>query len=97
MRLLSRPFTATPLRFATVRGVGEDEVRGASKSLIQRCWESLRRHPYITGTFVVCTALGGVLGLFLLTGEWSAIRRVLGGSVAGASTALLVTATKLYE
>jgi hypothetical protein len=33
----------------------------------------------------------------LLTGEWSAIRRLLAGAVAGASTALLVTATKLFD
>jgi hypothetical protein len=75
--------------------VGED--REISESPTKRGWDGLRRHPYITGTFVVCTALGAVLGLMLLTGEWSVIRRLLAGSVAGASTALLITATKLYE
>jgi hypothetical protein len=46
---------------------------------------------------VACTAVGATLGLVLLTQEWSALRRLLAGSVAGASTALLMTATKLYE
>ena len=55
-----------------------------------------RRHPVVTGTFAVCIALGAVLGLVLLSGDWSPLRRLLAGSVAGASTALLITATKLF-
>ena len=76
--------------------MGEDPIHELSESLTTRAWESVPRHPYITGTFVVCTALGAALGLLLLTEEWSVIRRLLAGSVAGASTALLITATKLY-
>ena len=76
--------------------MGEDPIREPSESLTKRGWESVRRHPYITGTLLACTVLGAVLGLMLLTGEWSVLRRLLAGSVAGASTALLITATKLF-
>ena len=75
----------------------EGSTRSTTGSVARRGWESARRHPYITGTFVACTALGAALGLVLLTQEWSALRRLLAGSVAGASTALLMTATKLYD
>ena len=83
--------------FATVLRVGGDPIQQASESLAKRGWDGVRRHPYITGTFVVCIALGAAMGLMWLTGEWSVARRLLAGSVAGASTALLVTATKLFE
>ena len=56
-----------------------------------------RRHPVITGLLVACTLAGAALGPLLLTEEWSLARRVLAGAMAGAGTALLVVATKLYD
>ena len=53
------------------------------------------RHPVISATLLACTAIGAVLGYYLLTGEWSAARRIAAGAVAGAGTGLLVTATKM--
>lgn len=82
--------------FATVPAVGGGS-RHTTGRLARRGFEIARRHPYVTGTFVACTILGGVLGLGLFSAQWSPLRRVLAGSVAGASTALLITATKLYE
>jgi hypothetical protein len=58
-------------------------------------WGFVAQHPVITATLVGCTVLGAVLGVVLLTGEWSVPRRLLAGSVAGAGTGLLVTATKM--
>jgi len=55
----------------------------------------LTRHPVIAGTLIGCTLLGAVLGLYLLTGDWSAGRRIAAGAVAGAGVGLLVTATKM--
>jgi hypothetical protein len=60
-----------------------------------RVWGALRRHPAISGVLVGCTLAGAVLGFYLLTGEWSAARRIVGGAVAGAGVGLLMTATKL--
>jgi len=56
----------------------------------------VRRHPVICSTLVATTALGAVLGAFLLTGEWSLARRIAAGAVAGAGTGFLLTATKMY-
>jgi hypothetical protein len=55
----------------------------------------LRRHPVITTTLVACTLLGAVLGFYLLTGDWSAARRIAAGAIAGAGVGLLMTATKM--
>ena len=57
--------------------------------------DSVRRHPVITATIVGCGVIGAVLGFYLLTGDWSAARRILAGAVAGAGTGLLITATKM--
>jgi len=54
-----------------------------------------REHPIITGLMVVCTLAGAVLGEVYLYPEWSILRRVAAGAVAGAGVALTVTATKM--
>jgi hypothetical protein len=56
-----------------------------------------RRHPVITSVLLGCTLLGALLGPLLLTADWSLLRRVVAGAVAGAGTGLLVTATKMYD
>jgi len=53
------------------------------------------QHPVITATLLGCTVIGAVLGVALLTGEWSVPRRLFAGAVAGAGAGLLVTATKM--
>ncbi|MDH3210982.1 MAG: hypothetical protein OEM05_00685 [Myxococcales bacterium] len=55
------------------------------------------QHPVITVALLGCTAIGAVLGVALLTGEWSVIRRALAGAVAGAGAGLFVTATRLLD
>lgn len=57
---------------------------------------SLRRHPVLTGTIVGCALLGALLGFALLTQEWSALRRIAAGAVAGAGAGFLITATKMF-
>ncbi len=56
----------------------------------------LRHHPVISAILLATTALGAVLGAFLLTGEWSLARRIAAGAVAGAGTGFLLTATKMF-
>jgi len=56
----------------------------------------LRHHPVISTILLATTALGAVLGAFLLTGEWSLARRIAAGAVAGAGTGFLLTATKMF-
>jgi hypothetical protein len=58
-------------------------------------WGFVAQHPVITAAFLGCTVIGAVLGVALLTGEWSVPRRLLAGAVAGAGAGLLVTATKM--
>ena len=55
----------------------------------------VREHPVITALFVGCTLAGAVLGEVYLPEEWSALRRIAAGAVAGAGVALTVTATKM--
>jgi hypothetical protein len=60
-------------------------------------WGTVRRHPVISGTLLGCTLVGAVLGFYLLSGEWSALRRVAAGAVAGGASAFVVTATKMFD
>ncbi len=72
--------------------MADEGRRSAERSGIAQV---LRDHPVITGVVVGCTLLGGVLGIYLLTGEWSVARRVAGGAVAGAGVGLIITATRI--
>ena len=58
-------------------------------------WAMVRRHPFITGTLVGCTVVGAGLGLVYLSGEWSELRRIAAGAVAGVGVGLLLTTTKM--
>jgi hypothetical protein len=51
----------------------------------------------ITAVFVGGTIAGMLLGPVFLNPEWSLLRRVLAGAVAGAGIGLLMTATKLFD
>jgi len=55
-------------------------------------WASARRHPVITGVLVTFTITGAIVGATLLGDDWSLVRRIAGGGVAGAGCALLLTA-----
>ena len=52
-------------------------------------------HPVIAGLFAVCTLSGAVAGAVYLPDEWSLARRLAAGAVAGAGSALIVSATRL--
>jgi len=56
-----------------------------------------RAHPWLVGLLLACTALGALVGTFALDADWSLARRALGGAVAGAGCALLVTASRMFE
>lgn len=71
-------------------GPDPEEPRG-SRSIT----DALRAHPVVTTVMVVCTLAGAVLGPELLTPDWSLARRVVAGTLAGAGTGLLLTATKM--
>lgn len=58
-------------------------------------WRVLAEHPVITGFVAACTVGGAILGVLLLTDDWSIARRLLGGAVGGAGVGLLVTATRM--
>jgi hypothetical protein len=58
-------------------------------------WAALRGHPVITATLLGCTIAGAVLGVYLLTDDWSIARRLAAGALAGAGTGVLMTGTKM--
>ena len=53
-----------------------------------------RRHPVMTSTVLVCALLGAALGAVFLPEEWSLVRRLVAGTLAGAGTGMLMTGTK---
>lgn len=55
----------------------------------------LLSHPIILAVFVACTLVGVVMGVFLLTEDWSLARRIAGGAVGGAGVALIITAPRI--
>jgi hypothetical protein len=52
-------------------------------------------HPVITALLIGCALAGAAAGALLLPDDWSLARRIAAGAVAGAGSALLVTATRL--
>jgi hypothetical protein len=52
-------------------------------------------HPVIAALIAACTLAGAVAGAVYLPDDWSLARRIAAGAVAGAGSALLVTATRL--
>ena len=55
----------------------------------------LSDHPIIFAVFATCTSIGVVMGVFLLTEDWSLARRIAGGAVGGAGVALIITAPRI--
>jgi hypothetical protein len=49
----------------------------------------------IAALIAACTLAGAVAGAVYLPDDWSLARRIAAGAVAGAGSALLVTATRL--
>jgi len=64
---------------------------------VSKALGALTRHPVIAGTLITCTVLGAALGFDLLAGDWSAVRRIAAGAVAGGGVGLLITATKMLD
>jgi hypothetical protein len=66
------------------RREGTDDARGF-----------LASHPVIATLIAVCALAGAAVGAAYLPDDWSLARRIAAGAVAGAGSALLVTATRL--
>ena len=59
-------------------------------------WKAaIAAHPIIFGVFISCISIGAVLGVVLLTDEWSLARRIAGGVVGGAGVGILITAPRI--
>jgi hypothetical protein len=61
-----------------------------------RGWKAeIAAHPIIFGVITSCITIGAVLGVFLLTDEWSLARRIAAGVVGGAGVGILITAPRI--
>ena len=61
-----------------------------------RGWRAaITAHPIIFGVIISCISIGAVLGVFILTGEWSLARRIAAGVVGGAGVGVLITAPRI--
>jgi hypothetical protein len=59
-------------------------------------WKAaIAAHPIIFGVAITCISIGAVLGVFLLTDEWSLARRIAAGAVGGAGVSILITAPRI--
>jgi len=68
----------------------------AKRSGATRAWRAaIAAHPIISAVMIGCVAIGAVLGIFVLTDEWSLARRVAAGAVAGAGVGILITAPRI--
>jgi hypothetical protein len=66
-----------------------------SGGALRAAWSHVREHPGIASVMLVCTLGGAALGFALLGAEWSVVRRIAGGAVAGAGIGLVITATRM--
>jgi hypothetical protein len=64
-------------------------------SALERFQRTISAHPIIVGVLVGSTVLGLILGMLLLPGEWTLVRRALGGAVGGAGCGLICTAPRI--
>ena len=61
-----------------------------------RRWKAaITAHPIIFGVVISCVSIGAVLGVFVLTDEWSLARRIAAGVVGGAGVSILITAPRI--
>jgi hypothetical protein len=71
--------------------MSETEQAGATRG-----WRAaISAHPIIFGVVVACIAIGTVLGVLVLTDEWSLARRIAAGAVGGAGVGILITAPRI--
>jgi hypothetical protein len=56
---------------------------------------AITAHPIIFGVVIACISIGTVLGVLILTDEWSLARRIAAGAVGGAGVGILITAPKI--
>ena len=54
-----------------------------------------RQHPVMTTVLLSCIATGAVLGGLYLTPEWSLLRRIAAGALAGGGAAFFALATRV--
>jgi hypothetical protein len=57
--------------------------------------EILRGHPVIVALVVGCVLAGVAVGLVVLPEEWTTLRKIAGGAVAGAGCGLIIAAPRI--
>ena len=59
-------------------------------------WKAaISEHPIILGVVIACASIGMVLGVWVLTDEWSLARRIAAGAVGGTGVGILITAPRI--
>lgn len=71
-------------------------MSGQTRLVASRGWKAaIAAHPMIFGTIFSCAAIGALMGVYLLTDDWSLARRIAGGVVGGAGVGILITAPRI--
>ncbi|MFP6580767.1 MAG: hypothetical protein VCC02_13340 [Myxococcota bacterium] len=71
------------------------ETRSHEANGLSGALAAAKRHPIMTATVVVGLLGGAVLGALYLDPEWSLLRRVAAGTLAGGGAGFFIVATKL--
>jgi hypothetical protein len=81
---------------ATRKGAS-DAIHASKPGLLRTLGRVVRGHPWLTAVLIGCSVLGAVIGALNLSADWSITRRAVGGAVAGAGVALIVTAARMLD
>jgi hypothetical protein len=57
--------------------------------------ETMKAHPVITGLCIVCTICGAVVAPWFTPDDWSLVRKLVAGAMAGLSCAMIILATRM--
>jgi len=75
-------------------------LRQYGRAVVSDDWgvvSTIKRHPIISGVYVVCGLTGIVLGLILAPDEWEGPRAFFAGLFAGLVCAIFITAQFMIE
>lgn len=79
------------------RDGSSESGRSPGSGSLQALGHTLRAHPWLAALMIGCSVLGALIGAFALDADWSLARRALAGAVAGAGSALLVSAARMLD
>ena len=93
---IAKPRKESLARVCRARSCYGAPMSEAERAEATRGWKAvIAAHPIIFEVVIACISIGAVLGVFVLTDEWSLARRIAAGVVGGAGVGILITAPRI--